>query len=339
MPAVPSSGAVLERRSDMGVGSILQKVTAGLSRTRESVFGKVQKLIRSRTTIDDALLEEIEEILLAGDVGVETTSRMLDHVRARVKSQGYQSPAELSNLLRDEVAQALGSGAGGSLEEIVADQKPFVVMVVGVNGAGKTTTLGKLAYRFGQKGAKVVIGSADTFRAAAREQLEIWTKRAGAEIIQQAHGADPASVAFDALSSAIARKADVVLIDTAGRLHTKVNLMEELKKIRRVLEKRLPGAPHEVLLVLDAGTGQNGLQQGKQFSEAVGVTGIVLTKLDGTAKGGIVLAIANELKIPVRYIGVGEQLDDLQPFDRAAFAEALFEGTPLVQNAGNGASS
>lgn len=314
----------------MGLGSIVQKVTAGLAKTRESVFGKVQSLIRSRSTIDDDLLGNIEDVLLAGDVGVSTTSRIIGQIKTRVKEEKYQSPAELDRLLREEVVQTLADDAQQPLESIAAGKKPFVIMVVGVNGAGKTTTIGKLAYRFTQAGQRVVIASADTFRAAAREQLEIWTRRAGAEVVQQAHGADPASVAFDALSSAMAKGADVVLIDTAGRLHTKVNLMEELKKIRRVLDKRLAGAPHEVLLVLDAGTGQNGLQQGRQFSDAVGVTGIVLTKLDGTAKGGIVLAIANELKIPVRYIGVGEQLDDLQPFDRAAFVEALF-GEALVQ--------
>ena len=308
----------------MGVGNMFRKVTAGLTKTRDSVFGRVQSLIRSRSTIDDDLLETIEEVFLSGDVGVSTSGRLMENIKARVKSEGYQTSAELQQLLQDEVTRILENGAQPPLEESILGKKPYVVMVVGVNGAGKTTTLGKLAYRLRQNGLRVIIGAADTFRAAAREQLEIWTQRAGAEVVQQAQGADPASVAFDALSSAIGKGADVVLIDTAGRLHTKVNLMEELKKIRRVLEKKLQGAPHEVLLVLDAGTGQNGLQQVRQFSDAVGVSGIVLTKLDGTAKGGVTLAIANDLKIPVRYIGVGEQLDDLQPFDARAFAEALF---------------
>jgi fused signal recognition particle receptor len=308
----------------MGLATMFQKITSGLTKTRESVFGKVQSLLRSKSTIDDDLLNQIEEILLAGDVGVSTTDRLIENITRRVKAEGYQSPNELGRLLQDEVASVLGNGEAKEHPDVVGSQKPYVIMVVGVNGAGKTTTLGKLAYRFRQNGKRVVIGAADTFRAAAREQLEVWTERAGAEVVHQAPGADPASVAFDTLSSAMARGADVVLIDTAGRLHTKVNLMEELKKIRRVLDKKMPGSPHEILLVLDAGTGQNGLQQVKQFSDAVGVTGIVLTKLDGTAKGGIVLAIANEMKIPVRYIGVGEQLDDLQPFDRRAFVEALF---------------
>lgn len=308
----------------MGVGDMFRKVASGLTKTRDSVFGKVQSLIRSRSTIDDDLLETIEEVLLSGDVGVSTSGRLMENIKARVKSEGYQTTEELQKLLQDEVARIFENGLQPPLEESVRSKKPYVVMVVGVNGAGKTTTLGKLAYRLRQSGLSVIIGAADTFRAAAREQLEIWTQRAGAEVVQQAQGADPASVAYDALSSALGKEADVVLIDTAGRLHTKVNLMEELKKIRRVLDKKLPGAPHEVLLVLDAGTGQNGLQQVRQFSDAVGVSGIVLTKLDGTAKGGIALAIANDLKIPVRYIGVGEQLDDLQPFDARAFVQALF---------------
>ena len=312
----------------MGVGNMFRKVAAGLTKTRDSVFGKVQSLIRSRSTIDDDLLETIEEVLLSGDVGVSTSGRLMENIKARVKSEGYQTTEELQQLLQDEVARLLENGQP-PLEESVSGKKPYVVMVVGVNGAGKTTTLGKLAYRLGQNGLRVIIGSADTFRAAAKEQLEIWTQRAGAEVVQQSQGADPASVAYDALSSAIGKGADVVLIDTAGRLHTKVNLMEELKKIRRVLEKKLPGAPHEVLLVLDAGTGQNGLQQVRQFSDAVGVSGIVLTKLDGTAKGGIALAIANDLKVPVRYIGVGEQLDDLQPFDSRSFVQALFAGASM----------
>jgi fused signal recognition particle receptor len=252
----------------------------------------------------------------------------LSHLKSRVKEDNYESTSQLISLLKEEIETILhvDDGKESSLKILPASAKPFVVMVVGVNGAGKTTTIGKMAYQYRQAGHKVIIGAADTFRAAANEQLEIWAQRAGVDIVQQSHGADPASVAFDAINSALSKHADVVIIDTAGRLHTKTNLMEELKKIKRVMAKRLPGAPHEVLLVLDATTGQNGLQQVKHFTEAVEVTGLVLTKLDGTAKGGIVLAISNEMKMPVKFIGVGEKIDDLQVFDPRAFVGALFEG-------------
>ena len=310
----------------MGLLNTLQKFRNGLTKTRESIAAKIDHLVRARSTIDDEMLENLEEILLAGDVGVQTTTAILESIKQKVKEEKYGSSAELVGLLKNEIASLLhanGSNPDDALT-LPATPRPYVVMVVGINGVGKTTTIGKLAYNYRNRGYKVVIGAADTFRAAANEQLEIWANRAGVEMVQQARGADPASVAFDALSSAIAQHADVLIIDTAGRLHTKANLMEELKKIRRVLEKRMPGSPHDVLLVLDAGTGQNGLQQVRFFTDAVQVTGLALTKLDGTAKGGIILAISHELKIPVKYVGVGEQIDDLQPFDARSYVEALF---------------
>ena len=317
----------------MGILDAFKRLKEGLSKTRESIFTKVTQLVSSKSTIDDEFLERLEEILISADVGVETTHAILENIKKRAKQDGYESSEELTHLLKDEIAKVLHvNGASPSFEMKLPEvPRPFVIMVVGVNGVGKTTTIGKLAHNYRTAGFRVVVGAADTFRAAANEQLEIWAQRAGVEIIRQAHGADPAAVAFDSLSSAIAKGADVVIIDTAGRLHTKVNLMEELKKIKRVLDKRMPGAPHEVLLVLDASTGQNALQQVRQFTNAVEVTGLVITKLDGTAKGGIVLAISSELKVPVKFIGVGEQLDDLQVFDRKAFVEALFEGADIDQ--------
>jgi fused signal recognition particle receptor len=249
-----------------------------------------------------------------------------------VKEEKYQSTDALLSQLKEVIINMLAVENEKSTlsEPLIVSTKPYVIMIVGVNGVGKTTTVGKMAFCYRQAGHKVVIAAADTFRAAANEQLEIWAKRAGVDIIQQSHGADPAAVAFDAINSAVSKKSDIVIIDTAGRLHTKINLMEELKKIKRVIAKRLPGAPHETFLVLDATTGQNGLQQVKQFSNAVDITGLVLTKLDGTAKGGIVLSICHELKTPVKFIGVGEQIDDLQVFDHKAFAEALFEGNEIT---------
>jgi fused signal recognition particle receptor len=309
-------------------GSALKKLKDGLTKTRETLFSKVVALVSSKSVIDDDMLDRLVEILISGDVGVGTTMIILENIKKRVKQEKVESSDHLTALLKEEIARVLRVDAKNEqgLTALPPGPRPYVVMVVGVNGVGKTTTIGKLAYVYKEQGYKVIVGAADTFRAAANEQLEIWAQRAGVDIIQQKHGADPASVAFDSLSSALARDADVVIIDTAGRLHTKINLMEELKKIRRVLEKRLPGAPHEVLLVLDATTGQNALQQVKQFTAAVEITGLVLTKLDGSAKGGIVLAISNELQVPVRFIGVGEQIDDLQIFDRKAFVDALFDG-------------
>jgi len=312
----------------------LTKLKAGLAKTRDSIVNKVQRLAATKSKIDDELLNQLEEILIAGDVGVETSNLILTNLKQRVKETKYESTAQLVALLKEEVAAILHikDDKEPSLAILPEVSKPHVIMVVGVNGVGKTTTIGKMAYQYRQAGYKVVIGAADTFRAAANEQLEIWAKRAGVDIVQQSHGSDPAAVAFDAINSAVSKQSDVVIIDTAGRLHTKTNLMEELKKIKRVMDKRLPGAPHEVLLVLDASTGQNGLQQVKHFTAAVNVTGIVLTKLDGTAKGGIVLAISNEMKLPVKFIGIGERIDDLHPFDRRAFVDALFEGGEIASN-------
>ncbi len=302
------------------------RLKEGLAKTRENLVTKVQKLLTSKSKIDDELLENLEEILLLGDVGVTTTSKIIQDIKERVKKDKYETPSELDKILRDEIQKLLMNGLNNSDDpfRIPHQQQPHVIMVVGVNGVGKTTTIGKLAYNYRTSGKKVLISAADTFRAAANEQLEIWANRAGVEIIQQAHGADPAAVTFDSLKSAMARQVDVMIIDTAGRLHTKVNLMEELKKIKRVMQKVMPEAPHEVLLVVDGSTGQNAIQQAKQFSAAVGVTGLVLTKLDGTAKGGVVIAISQELNIPVKYVGVGEKIDDLQPFDKNIFVDALF---------------
>ncbi len=316
----------------MGLFDALSKFTQGLAKTRDALLGKIQEIAASKRNIDDAVLDEIEESLLSADIGMSTTGLILENLRRRVREEKYQTTDQLLALLKEEIRIILHAedAASPRLDVLPAGARPFVIMVVGVNGVGKTTTIGKLAHNYKRAGFRVVIGAADTFRAAANEQLEIWAQRAGVEIIQQSQGSDPAAVAFDALNAAIARNADVVIIDTAGRLHTKQNLMEELKKIRRVMEKRLPGAPHEVLLVLDATTGQNGLQQVRHFSDAVDVTGLVLTKLDGTAKGGIVIAISHDLKTPVRFIGVGEKIDDLQVFDRAAFVDALFSGSSLT---------
>lgn len=304
----------------------LAKLKVGLSKTREGLLANVARLVTTKSTIDDATLEQLEQILIGADVGVDTSVAIIEAIRARVKAERYADASELQRLLRDEIErQFLVHGSVGD-PLALPTEKPYVVMVVGINGVGKTTTIGKLAHMYTRAGKRVVIGSADTFRAAANEQLEIWAHRAGAEIVRQKHGADPAAVAYDAVASALAHTADVVIIDTAGRLHTKTNLMEELKKIRRVVAKLNPAFPHEVLLVIDASTGQNGLQQAKHFDAATGVTGLVLTKLDGTAKGGIVLAISREMKLPIKYVGVGERIDDLQPFDKSAFVEALFAG-------------
>ncbi|MGB2868639.1 MAG: signal recognition particle-docking protein FtsY [Bacteroidota bacterium] len=308
---------------------LFSKLRGGLGKTRDFLFRKVQHLVASRSKIDEELLGQLEEILLAGDIGIETTTLILTGVKERARSEGFESTDNLVGMLKEELAKLLHVNGSDNVGAVLipSSPRPYVIMVVGVNGVGKTTTIGKLAYTLRQAGYRVLIGAADTFRAAANEQLEIWARRAGVEIVQQSHGADPASVAFDSLSSAIAKNMEVVIIDTAGRLHTKTNLMEELKKIKRVLEKRLPGAPHEVLLVLDASTGQNGIQQARQFMSAVEVTGLVVTKLDGTAKGGVVLSVSHELKIPVKYVGVGEQIDDLQPFDKKLFLDALFENS------------
>lgn len=303
------------------------RLSEGLSKTRDHVTGKINRLIKAKGTIDEDTLEQIEEILLAGDVGVDTSLTIVERIRERVQRQKYESTEELQDIIRDEMQMLIGGdeNPGANPYSIPADKRPYVIMVIGVNGVGKTTTIGKLAHHYKNEAYKVVIGAADTFRAAANEQLEIWASRAGVEVIRQTRGADPAAVAYDAVAAARSRNADVVIIDTAGRLHTRVNLMEELKKIKRVVQKLDPTAPHEVLLVVDGSTGQNAIQQARQFNEAVGLTGLVITKLDGTAKGGIVFAITRELEIPVRFIGVGETLEDLQPFDRKMFVDALFQ--------------
>ena len=306
----------------------LGRLKEGLSKTREALVTKVTRLITARATVDAEFLEQLEEILIGADVGVAMAQKILTVVKEKAKKERYENTEELNVLVRDAIGETLVGIVDHQTNDpfaIPADAKPHVMMIVGVNGVGKTTTIGKLAYNYKTAGKNVFIGAADTFRAAANEQLEIWAQRAGVTIIQQSHGSDPAAVAFDTLKSAQARNADVVIIDTAGRLHTKVNLMEELKKIKRVMDKAMPGAPHEVLLVLDASTGQNAIQQARQFDAAVGLTGLVVTKLDGTAKGGIVLSISQALKIPVRFIGVGEKIDDLQPFEVEEFVKALFE--------------
>lgn len=306
----------------------LTRLKEGLTKTRDAIVTKVTKLIYAKGTIDDDFLEKLEEILIGGDVGVAASQVIIQSIKARVKTQRYETPEELNTLVRDEIASGLKGTLkilGGDPFELPPGKKPYVIMVVGVNGVGKTTTIGKLAHNYKSAGKSVLIGAADTFRAAANEQLEIWAKRAGVPIVQQLQGADPAAVAFDTVKSAQSRNIDVVIIDTAGRLHTKTNLMDELKKIQRVMKKCMPDAPHEALLVLDATTGQNAIQQAKIFHQAVGLTGLVVTKLDGTAKGGIVLSISQSMKLPVRFIGVGEQIDDLQPFDSEKFIEALFE--------------
>jgi fused signal recognition particle receptor len=307
---------------------LFEKLRVGLAKTRESLVGNIARLVGGKNRIDAEMFDRLEEILLSSDVGVETTRRMIENMKRRVKEEQYESPAQLLAVLKAETVNALQVNGSDAVREgpFPVRSKPHVIMVVGVNGVGKTTSIAKLAHQYIRRGRKVLIGAADTFRAAANEQLKIWADRVGSDLIQQPQGADPASVAFDTVSSALARGVDVVIIDTAGRLHTRTNLMEELKKIKRVIQKRLTGAPHEVLLVVDALTGQNALQQARLFHEAVGVTGLVLTKLDGTAKGGIVLAISSALNIPVQYVGVGEAVDDLQPFEKEIFVEALFEG-------------
>ena len=301
---------------------LFERFKAGLSKTQSSLVGRVDSLLRGRTTIDTDLIEELEEILITADLGMQTTQQLIDSLESSRTKGELASPDQVRQLLMEELAKILSFD---SKPLDVTSASPFVIMVVGVNGVGKTTTIGKLAHQFVLEGKKVVLGAGDTFRAAAAEQLQIWGDRADVEVVSHAEGADPSAVAFDAAKAAVARKTDILLLDTAGRLHTKVNLMEELKKMRRVLDREIPGAPHEVLLVLDATTGQNALTQAKLFNEAVDLDGIVLTKLDGTAKGGIVVAIAAELQVPVRFVGIGEQLDDLRPFDAEMFVSVLFD--------------
>ena len=309
-----------ERSKD---GRDTANLEAGLSKTKESVFKKITRAVAGRSKVDDAVLDAIEEALVTSDVGVETTIRIIDRLEARIAKDHYLNATELNRVLCEEVEALLAASETPDFAA-KAEQKPYVIMVVGVNGVGKTTTIGKLAYRFKQAGASVVLGAADTFRAAAVEQLQAWGERAGVPVVAQAMGADPASVAFDTLKSAVARQADVVIIDTAGRLHNKINLMNELSKIKQVMKKVVPDAPHEVLLVLDASTGQNAIEQTKQFTAATEVTALALTKLDGTAKGGVAIGISDQFQVPIRYIGVGEKMEDLRIFDKHEFVQSLF---------------
>jgi len=306
----------------------ISRLKEGLFKTQENLVQKFTRILRRSRKIDDELMGEIEETLLLADVGFMTTEQIMNSVVAEMARMRWSDASQLRDELRKEITKALTHNGEFITPDdpfsLPAGKKPYVIMVIGVNGVGKTTTIGKLAYNYRNAGKKVVIGAADTFRAAANSQLEVWAERAGVDIIQQHHGADPSAVAYDTIQSAISKNADVVLIDTAGRLHNKTHLMAELEKMTRVMRKLSADTPHEVLLALDATTGQNALQQAKEFTKVAPITGLILTKLDGTAKGGVVIALANEMKIPVKYIGVGEQIDDLQPFDPQEFSKALF---------------
>lgn len=299
---------------------LFKKIKEGLKKTRDSVVSQIDSMLKSFTKIDEELFEELTELLVMGDVGIQTAEQITDELRVRVKKEGIKDPKEITQLLKEVVADMLRGD-----EELKISTKPSIILVIGVNGVGKTTTIGKLANNLKKQGKSVLLAAADTFRAAAIEQLEIWADRSGCDIVKQNEGSDPAAVIYDAISAAKARNTDVIICDTAGRLHNKKHLMDELAKIGRVIDRELPDADKEYLLVLDATTGQNAVNQAEQFSKATGITGIVLTKLDGTAKGGVVLAIKNGLGIPVKYIGVGEQIDDLQEFVPEDFAKALFD--------------
>ena len=298
----------------------------GLSKTKESVFGKISRAIAGKSKVDAEVLDNLEEVLITSDVGVETTLEIIERIEAREARDKYMNTSELNNILREEITNLLTENNTEDTEgfEVPQEKKPYVILVVGVNGVGKTTTIGKLAYQFKQAGNKVYLGAADTFRAAAVEQISIWGERVGVPVIKQKMGSDPASVAYDTVSSAVANNADVVIIDTAGRLHNKVGLMNELTKIRNVIGKVIPNGPTEVMLVLDGSTGQNAFEQAKQFTAATDVTSMAITKLDGTAKGGVVIGISHQFKIPVKYIGLGEHMEDLQPFNRREFVNSLF---------------
>jgi signal recognition particle-docking protein ftsY len=315
----------------MGIFGLFNKksketLDKGLEKTKESVFGKLTRAVAGKSKIDDDVLDNLEEVLITSDVGVETTLKIIHRIEERVARDKYVSTTELNTILREEIMalMAENNALDNDNWELPANHKPYVILVVGVNGVGKTTTIGKLAHQFKKAGKKVYLGAADTFRAAAAEQISIWGERVGVPVVKQQMGADPASVAFDTLQSAKANAADVVLIDTAGRLHNKVNLMNELKKIKEVMKKVMPTAPDEVMLVLDGSTGQNAFEQAKQFSAVTQITSLAITKLDGTAKGGVVIGISDQLKVPVKYIGLGEQMDDLQLFNRREFVDSLF---------------
>lgn len=315
----------------MGLFEIFSKkkketLDQGLEKTKENIFSRLTRAVAGKSRVDDDVLDELEEILVTSDVGVDTTLKIIDRIEGRVARDKYVSTDELTKILREEIAELLTENNSGDTVEFAVpeNKKPYVIMVVGVNGVGKTTTIGKLAYQFKQNGLSVYLGAADTFRAAAVEQLDIWGKRVGVPVVKQKMGADPASVAFDTLSSAKANDADVVIIDTAGRLHNKINLMNELTKIKNVMSKVIPDTPDEVLLVLDGSTGQNAFEQAKQFTAATEVSALAITKLDGTAKGGVVIGISDQFKIPVKYIGLGEGMEDLQVFRRKEFVDSLF---------------
>jgi fused signal recognition particle receptor len=298
----------------------------GLEKTKESFFGKIGRAVAGKSTVDTEVLDELENILISGDVGLDTTIKIIQRIEARVARDKYLNTSELNEILRDEVVQLLSENKTVDAEDydLPEGKKPYVMMVVGVNGVGKTTTIGKLAYQFKQQGYKVVLGAGDTFRAAAVDQLKIWADRVGCYFFSKGMNTDPGAVAYETVNFAVENNCDIAIIDTAGRLHTKTSLMQELGKIHRSIEKRLPGAPHEVLLVLDASTGQNALEQAKQFTEVAPITALALTKLDGTAKGGVALGISDQFKIPIKYIGVGESIDKLQIFNKRAFVESLF---------------
>ncbi|MFT7428854.1 MAG: fused signal recognition particle receptor [Nonlabens sp.] len=298
----------------------------GLEQTKSSFFDKLGKAVAGKSTVDADLLDDLEDVLISSDVGVATTVKIIDRIETRVAKDKYLGTSELNQILREEIAGLMSKVNQGDATEFTIPETdgPYVIMIVGVNGVGKTTTIGKLAYQLKKAGKKVVLGAGDTFRAAAVEQLDIWAQRVGVEIVKQAMGSDPASVAYDTLQSAVAQNADVVLLDTAGRLHNKVNLMNELSKVKRVMQKIIPNAPHDVMLVLDGSTGQNAFEQAKQFTATTEVTSLAVTKLDGTAKGGVVIGISDQFQIPVRYIGVGEGLEDLQVFNKVEFVDSFF---------------
>ncbi|MDF1546499.1 MAG: signal recognition particle-docking protein FtsY [Bacteroidales bacterium] len=307
-----------------------ENLDKGLTKTKESVLKKLSRAVAGKSKVDDLILDDLEEILISSDVGVDTTIKIIERVQERVKKDHYLGTEELNIILKEEIAALLNENEAttAKIDESMfsgKDGKPYVIMVVGVNGVGKTTTIGKLAYMFKEAGKKVYLGAADTFRAAAVDQLTIWSERVGVPIVKQKMGSDPASVAYDALKSAITNQADVVIIDTAGRLHNKINLMNELSKIKKVMQKLIPDAPHEILLILDGSTGQNAFAQAKEFTKATEVNALALTKLDGTAKGGVVIGISDQFKIPVKYIGIGEGIEDLQIFRKEEFVDSLFK--------------
>ncbi len=312
---------------DVFSGKRKDKLDQGLSKTRTSFFSQLSRAVAGKTSVDADVLDGLEEILISADVGVATTIKIIERIEARVARDKYMGTGELNQMLKEEIMALLAENPATAFSELLADggQRPYVIMVVGVNGVGKTTTIGKLAYQFKSAGKKVVLGASDTFRAAAVDQLRIWSERADVPIVSQGMGADPAAVAYKTMEYAVENNADVVIVDTAGRLHNKVNLMNELTKIKRVMQKVIPDAPHEILLVLDGSTGQNAFEQAKQFTAATEVNALAITKLDGTAKGGVVIGVSDQFSIPVKYIGVGEGIGDLQLFDRQAFVETLFE--------------